>query len=183
MANRIHSTQSDRLTGSPLSISTDHNYIHQGKGFTLCNKTGSITAGSQYVIKFQTPTDKYVHLRPTGWSTTANIGELTIAEGSTTSGGSAGTAYNRNHNSTKTPGVTITVGATMGTEGTIKFYQTAGVDGSGSTRSGGQGSGEDNELVLKQGTIYTFALKNIGSSTATIFYFDLFWYEEDEGLI
>lgn len=182
MSNRIHSTQRDRLTSAPLAISTDHNYIHKGKAFTLSGKSGSIAAGSQFVIRLETSAGKYFHLRPTGWSSTANLGELRIAQGSTTTGGSAGTAYNRNHNSSQTSEATILLGATMGVEGTVKTIQSAGTGGT-STRTGGSGDGESNEIVLDQETVYTFTFANVGTTTATVFYYDIFWYEEDEGVI
>lgn len=180
--NLIGSEQRDRLTLAPLSISTDHNYIHKGKAFTLSGKSGSIASGSQFVIKLETPADKYVHLRPTSWASTANLGELRIAQGSTTSGGSAGTPHNRNHNSTRTASVVVTTGATMTVEGTVKNYSSAGTGGT-ATRDGGSGPGENNEIVLDQSTVYTFTFANVGATTATIFYYDIFWYEEDEGVI
>lgn len=180
--NLIGDEQSDRLTKSPLSMSTDHNYIHKGKAFTLSGKSSSVASGAQYVIKFTTPDDKYVHLRPTGWSSTANIGELRISQGSATSGGSSLTIYNRNHGSSKLPSVVAIGGATMTAEGTIKNYDSVGTGGT-STRAGGAGSGEANEIVLARNTVYTFTFANVGSATATVFYYDLFWYEEDEGLI
>jgi hypothetical protein len=70
----------------------------------------------------------------------------------------------------------------MTVEGTIKLYGSAGIGGT-ATRAGGQGDGESNEIVLAQNTVYTFTFANVGSSTATVFYYDLFWYEEDEGVI
>jgi hypothetical protein len=180
--NLIGSEQRDRLTLAPLSISTDHNYIHRGKAFTISGKTASVAAGAQHVIRFTTPADKYIHLRPTSWATTANLGEFRIAQGSTTSGGSAVTAYNRNHLSSLTPSATIIGGATMTVEGTIKLYDSCGIGGT-STRAGGAAGGEDNEIVLAPSTVYTFTFANVGATTATVFYFNLFWYEEDEGLI
>lgn len=171
----------DFFTGYPVYVSSDHAYIHQGKGFTLSGKTGSIAAGSQYVIKFTTPADKYIHLRPTGWSSTTNLGEFRIAQGSTTSAGSALTPYNRNHNSSKTSDATVLGGATMTVEGTVKLYDSVGTGGT-STRTGGSGSGEANEIVLDQSTIYTFTFANVGATTATVFYYDIFWYEEDAGV-
>lgn len=180
--NLIGAEQRDRLTNAPLAISTDHNYIHRGKAFTLSGKTGSIAAGAQYVIRFTTPADKYVHLRPTSWASTANLGEFRISQGSTTSAGSALTAYNRNNISSKTSLVTILGGATMTVEGTSKLFDSVGIGGT-STRAGGAGGGEDNEIVLAQNTVYTFTFANVGATTATVFYYNLFWYEEDEGVI
>lgn len=171
----------DRFTGFGIGLSGDHNYIHRGKGFTVSGKTGSIAAGAQYVVRFVTPAAKYVHLRPTGWSTTANLGELRIAQGSTTTGGSLLTPYNKNHNSSAVSATVITGGATMGVEGTVKFIESAGLGGT-ATRAGGGSPGEQNEIVMLPSTVYTFTFANVGATTATVFYFDLFWYEEDEGV-
>ena len=173
--------QLDQFTGFPCVVQSDHAYIHQGKAFTLSGKSGSVAAGATFIISFQTPSNKYAHLRPSIISSTANLGELRIAEGSTFSSGSAATAYNRNYNSSKTSGITIKTGVTMTVEGTIKHYFCIGTGGNPSQNSGG-GSGEANERVLKPSTDYTFRFENIGSSTATVFYYDIFWYEEESGV-
>lgn len=179
---KIHENHTDRLTNATLSMSTDHNYIHRWKAFTLSGKSGSVAAGASTTISFRTPATKYAHWRPAVWSSTANLGELRIAQGSTFSGGSAATAYNRNHNATTTSGVVIKTGVTLTVEGTVKYYGTVGTGGTPTTRSGG-GGGENHELVLKPDTEYTLTFSNIGSATATVFYWQLFWYEEDEGVV
>jgi hypothetical protein len=186
MANRIHTTQRDLLTGAPLGITTDHNYIHRGKAFTVSAKSGSVAAGASYIIYFKTPsTGKYIHLRPTSISTTANIVELTIAKDAVLSGttGTATTPINRNHLSSLTSQSTVKLGATLSNAGTVNYYTTAGSGGGVQSRSGGNGPGENNEIVLDQDTVYAFTATNIGASDATVIYIDLFWYEEDEGLI
>lgn len=179
---KIHESHTDRLTSAPLSMSTDHSYIHHGKAFTLSGKSGSVAAGSSATISFRTPATKYAHWRPAVWSSTANLGELRIAQGSTFSGGSAATVYNRNHNSSKVSGVVIKTGVSLTVEGTVKYYDTVGTGGNHTTRAGG-GGGENHELVLKPDTEYTLTFSNIGATTATVFYWQLFWYEEDEGLV
>jgi hypothetical protein len=73
MSNRVHSTQRDSLTLAPITISTDHNYIHKGLAFTLSGKTGSVDAGASTTISFLTPANKYIHWRPAFWSSTATV--------------------------------------------------------------------------------------------------------------
>ena len=178
--NEIHT---DRLTDGLLNISTDHNYIHRGRAFTLSGKSGSVAAGAATTLSFRTPgATKYVHWRPAVWSSTANLGELRIAQGSTFTGGSAATPYNRNHNSSRVSETVIKTGVTLSAEGTIKYYDTVGTGGTPTTRSGG-GGGEANEIVMLPNTEYTLTFSNIGTTTATVFYWQLFWYEEDEGSI
>ena len=162
----------------------DHKYIHEGKGFSIRGNTGSLTAGSGvYYVTFTTPsngTGKYVHLRPVGLFSTANIMLAEIHEGSTAgTAGSAVVPLNLNRMSSKTALTTVTAGSGTVTDGTQIAQLMAGAGGGGNNSGGG--SGTVAERVLKQNTVYTLKVSNIGSSTASIGYFELFFYEEDNG--
>ena len=92
----------DKYTGFHTQIDGDHRYIHEGLAFSYLGTTGELSAAAKYAITIKTPVDTsgvYVHLRPAKFSATANTISITIAEGSTTTGGSAVIPFNRNRNS------------------------------------------------------------------------------------
>jgi len=178
MGNRIHSLQADDFTGYPIVLSSDHSYIHKGLGFSLVGNSGSVAAAGTFVISFVTPSGKYVHLRPTSIGSTKSLGLFTIAEGSTMTGGTDATPLNRNRNSLNASLVTAKTGATISAEGSVKLVEL--FIGYPNTGSGGQ-NGENDEIVLKPGTAYSLKFSNIGETESTVFYFSMFWYEEQEG--
>jgi hypothetical protein len=141
-----------------------------------------LAAGATYSAAFTTPANGiFVHLRPTGLSSTANSLQLRIAENSIVTGGTALVPRNRNRNSKNISHVSVVGGVTIATEGTILQYAQVGGGTNASNASGGGNDGSAEEWVLKPGTTYTFRFENIGASTATIGYWNMFWYEEGEG--
>lgn len=95
-------------------------------------------------------------------------------------GGTTTTPLNRNRNSSNASLVTAKTGATISEEGSKLVEFSIGSGGNPKTRSGGQ-NGENDEIVLKPGTAYSLKFSNIGEIDSTVFYFSLFWYEEQEG--
>jgi hypothetical protein len=173
--------QVDFFTGYQVNISSDHAYIHKGIGFNIAGESPSVAAAATFAVAIQVPVDTYVHLRPTQWSTTANIGELKLFEGSTFSSGSAATPLNRNRNSKNVSKCTVTTGVTAtNTSATLLLNETAGTGGNPSSSSGG-GGGQNDEWVLKPNRTYVFQFENIGATTATVFYYNFFFYEESAG--
>lgn len=171
--------QIDRFTGFPVGIISDHSYIHDGIGFQLAGSTGSIASAGTYVISLTTPTNgKFIHFRPSAISSTANLLQMRLAEKSVVSGGSAGIPMNKNRNSKKSSTMTVGLGVTLSSEGAIMEYTQAGSGTNAGNASGGGSSGAEHEWVLKPGTTYSLRFENIGSTTATIGYYNLFWYEE-----
>lgn len=177
---KIGQEQIDKFTGYQVNLSSDHAYIHQGIGFTISNESTSVAAGSTYAIALQVPENLFVHIRPTSWSSTANLGELKLFEGSTIAGGSAITPVNHNRNSKNASKVVCTAGVTAtNTLATLLLNETAGTGGIFAAGAGG--GGQNDEWVLKPGKTYVFQFENIGATTATVFYFNFFWYEESAG--
>ena len=173
----------EAVTGDVAVISTDHKYIHEGQAFSASIETTSIAAGGSYEIRFKTPasTVGYVHARPTSISTTANLTKLAFYEGATFSGnGTAVTPLNRNRPTSATTAATL-VGkaATSSDTGDFMYAFTVGAGGGPQTRAGGGLPGEADEWVLKADTEYLIVVSNIGSTTATVGYINLFWYEEE----
>ncbi len=175
--------QIDRFTGFPVVVQSDHSYIHNGIGFNLSGTTGSLAAASTWSISFTTPgNSKYIHLRPTGLSSTANTLQCRIAESSIMSSGSVATPINRNRNSKNVSLVTIATGATLTSEGSnILQYAQVGAGTNAGNATGGGADGSSEEWVLKPNTTYSIRFENVGSVTATVGYFNLFWYEESAG--
>jgi hypothetical protein len=176
---RLAERENEELTHYKATISSDHAYIHRGIAFTYAGNTGSLAAGATYSVSFTTSLTGTIHLRPTGFYSTANAMELRIAEGSTVTGGSAGVAINRHRGMNRPATVTIGYGVTLSVEGTIIDYEYAGSQGAGANRSGGTGVPADEEIVLAKGKIYSVRIENIGATTASTGYFKLFWYEEN----
>jgi hypothetical protein len=175
---RLAELENEELTHYKATISSDHAYIHKGMAFTYAGNTGVLAAGATYALSFTTPTFKTIHLRPTGFYSTANAMELRIAEGSTVTGGSSGVAINRNRDLKRPSKVLIGYGVTISAEGTILDYEYAGSQGAGANRNGGSGVPADEEIVLAKNTIYSVRIENIGATTASTGYYKLFWYEE-----
>jgi len=170
----------DALTSTLRTITMDHAYIHEGKAFRTNWKTASLAAGATETTVITTgPTTKYVHLRPAVFASTANLAEVTITEGATVTGGTALTVVNQNRNSALTTTAIVKQGVTISVAGTLEVGKySIGSGGIPSAPKSGGSVGADNEIVLKPSTAYTIEIKNVGSTTATVVYANLFWYEE-----
>ena len=171
----------DHLTGSEVSISQDHTYIHQGKAYELSYYTASLAAAATEYLSFTTPQllgGKVIHFRPTSLSSYANAASITITEGAVMTGGTAATPRNCDRMKPDASLVTVATAATLSTAGIAIIYNDSVGSGGARNRSGGAGGGAENERILKPETTYSIAFKNIGASTATVIYYDIFWYEE-----
>ena len=93
----IFEQSQESLTGFQTMISSDHNYIHQKKGFSISTNTGSLASAATYKFALTTPaasTGKYIHLRPTTFVSSANLMLLQIHEATTFTGGTLLSADN-----------------------------------------------------------------------------------------
>lgn len=178
---QIAQYENERLTHANKIITTDHAYIHDGIAYRCSDVSASISAGSSYFYSMQTPASgTYVHMRPAAFASTANLLEIIITEDSTISGGTELPILNQNRFYKDTlsqcsvkKGVTVTASGTD-----IVGLYIIGSGGSASAPKAGGSSGSDNEILLLSNTVYSIEMKNIGSSTATVAYLNLFWYEE-----
>jgi hypothetical protein len=73
----------------------------------------------------------------------------------------------------------VSVGSSTVVDGTQIAQLVAGAGGQAGNSGGGFGTVA--ERVLKPNTVYTVKISNIGTSTASTGYYELFFYEEDEG--
>lgn len=161
-------------------ISSDHAYIHDGKAFTAILSTGSISA--VYRVGFTTPSvasGKFVHWRPLEIKSSADYVDIQLTEDDSFTGGATITPINRNRLSADTSNMqTFSNGVTSTPTGILIQATGIGVSGNIFSQSGG-GSGEEQELVLKQNTSYVITLTPGGATTVRA---SLFWYEEDAGI-
>lgn len=168
----------ERLTGYLAQISSDHAYVHKGWAYTAVIDIGSISAA--YNIAFTTPTvasDKFIHWRPVGMSSSANYVSFKLYEGDTFTGGTAVTPINRRRTGTipTTQMQAFVTGATSTPAGTLIQAGGIGTAGNPSARSGG-GSAADQELLLEANETYVLQLVPDGATDVIL---ELFWYEED----
>lgn len=88
----------DVLTSAQAVMDNDHAYIHEKKGFSASFNTGSLAAAALYKVAFTTPAKNKrlsVHLRPTSFSSTANLLKVAIYEDSVFTGGTIQQLRNR----------------------------------------------------------------------------------------
>jgi hypothetical protein len=172
------------LTGYVGVIESDHAYVHSGIAYSVSLDSGSLEAAGSKKFLLTTPAAEtaYIHFRPIAASSTANFARITFCETPTevTGGDAVTTVVNRNRNSSRTTGVVMKSGITAATDGTVLGQLTVG-SGGVQGRSGGSGSYSGAEIVLKPATNYCITVANIGETTATTVYFELFWYEEAQG--
>lgn len=169
----------ENFTGYMGVIGSDHAYVHKGLAFTAVINTGSISV--LYKISFTTPTvasEKYIHWRPIGITTSADYCQVELYQGDTFSGGSTVTPINRNRNSSTTTAMqTFAKGTTVTLSGTLISSTGIGASGNPSARAGG-GAAADQELLLLPNTSYSIGITPDSATTCIL---ELFWYEEDEG--
>ena len=119
----------ETLTGFITEISSDHNYIHQGKGYSVPFSSAGLAAGSDYKIGFQTPTvvsGKMLHWRPALVSSSANVAQFKLYEASLFSGGTPIQPINRDRLSTNHALTTFYAGTTAALTGIVAVNANAG---------------------------------------------------------
>ena len=168
----------DEITRVLTTIDYPHHEIHSGSHFYI---TGHTTLGNNagvddiLRVKLVTPdTGKWAHFQWAISSTGTLEATLHEAAAGGMTGGGPVTPLNNNRNSPNTSGVVITSGVIAPTTaGTL--IDNAKWGASGFKVEIGGGSGRDDEIILKQNTIY---LRTFLSTTAdNIIQFKASWYE------
>jgi hypothetical protein len=180
IAYRLEQIWQERVTKSPKFIDTDHAYVHEGNAFDAW-VTSTVSAVHRFKTPAATATYPYIHWRPSAVS--VNAGNLifqvydTNTSGDKLTGGSTFAPVNRKYSSTKTSGVTFTVGvAASSTDGYVEKYRRLAHGGTGPGQTAiGVSKGEALEWILKPDTEYAIY---ITVSAATDVGLNLFWYEE-----
>jgi hypothetical protein len=181
--NNIVSNIIELVTGAVKGIDSDHSYIHEGRLYQS-DITQSLSAtNGTYAISIKTAEDGYTHYRPSTIIASADKLTVSLYEGATVTGGTDLDATNHNRLSANISGNTLKKGVTVTDAGTLlEQVYLAGTVGTGQLRSGSSLGAGINEWVLKQDTTYLIQLSN-ASDSANIVHMNIFWYEEDKGVI
>ena len=168
----------DSSSGAMVAMSEDHHDIHDGWGYVLNGNTASIAAGSAEHISFRTPvaSKAIIHFRAPSVASTANSLSVTMTDGAIMSNCTAATPLNCNRLLKDASSVIVTTAATLTSAGAKILFLAAAGSGAPSNQVGGSIAGH-NERVLKPDTMYSITFTNIGSTTATVAYYQLSWYE------
>lgn len=167
----------DTFTGSVTVITSDHNKIHQGEGFSISGIFASVANAATVNFAFKTPTvasGKYIHLKHEEFWGSGNKIRTDLYEAPTNAptNGTDLTAINRNR--TGTPTATAMQAIKSGMDVTL----TGALDLE--TLQFGVGTAVrplDIEYVLKPNTWYIRTFTNSTGGAADINFFS-FWYEE-----
>lgn len=159
----------DRPTDSIVITPYEQHKINAGDHFYFMDTANLGASGTANYMIITPDTTKWGHMT-IGIST---IGDTMVTLDESVSGSSTGstvTVFNRNRNSSTTPGVVITRMAVGATDGTLVWNTYIAEDGKIKGSPAGQ-----NELVLKQNTKYLLLLKSATASNVLTTIFD--WYE------
>ncbi len=168
----------DKVTNSLQTVDYPHHEIHAGdhyfmEGYVELDDTDTLH------VKLVTPnTTKWSHFK---WEITSTGVLTTTLDEDATGGMTGGTSVipiNNNRNSANTSGMTITSGVTACTGYTTRVSnQKFGVATTPSKATGG-GSGREDELMLKQNTVYCRSFTS--GSNGNIVNFKASWYEHTD---
>ncbi len=165
----------DVTTNSLITIDHSHHQTHLGQHFYLEGYAALEDGPGIYRVKLVTPdTTKWAHFQ---WSiSSSGILATTLHEGASGGMGSGSpvVVLNSNRNSSVTSGLTIESGVdAANTAGTLISNAKWGANGF--KESIGGGASKDDEIVLKQNTIYLRTFTSY--STSNIIQFKASWYE------
>lgn len=153
-----------------------HHEIHEGESFTAHAGWASVASGTSKYLRISVDSVTYPHATFAGSASGAYTVE--VFEGGTTSAnGTAVPVYNRNRNSSKTGGLTITYDPTVTGDGN-RLGLLYGGGGAGATRVGGSDRAAQ-EFILKPSTLYL--LKITSGATGTNLGASIDWYVEGAG--
>ena len=142
--------------------------------FSIPFYTASKAAAASESVSFKTPVKGIVTLKPIQALAIANTLLITITEGADMSAGTVKVPRNMNRNKSDSSLVECYSAATLTTAGTVLDYIPC-VSG-GNTNNGE--SGLSNELILKPNTMYSINFANVGSVTASVFYYVIRFIEK-----
>jgi hypothetical protein len=181
----VYNKSTDKLSYVRVDGSTDalttidyaHHEVHSGSHYYIEGHT-ELGIDGTYYVKLVTPnTTKWAHFT---WDIVSNgILETKLYEGASEgmADGNDVTPINNNRNSTNTSGMVITSGVTVATNlGTLISNRKVGGTGFKSTFGGSVS--RDDELMLKQNTIYFRSF--LSKSASNIIAFKAMWYEHTD---
>lgn len=171
----------DKATHGIINIPNEHHQVHDGNHYNVKNFS---TIGSAETIVFgvTTPnTTKWAHMFFAIDGTTQT--EVRMWEGATLSGGTIGSSFNNNRNSTNVSSLVIkqdpTVSGTSPTSGTLLSASSRGLIGATPSRAESAGKTEEQkEWILASGTTYMWEIKSVGAGN--IVDYACRWYEHTD---
>lgn len=168
----------DKGTHALETIDYAHHEIHAGSHF-FANILTSISSAASFSISIHTPnTTKWPHMM---FEVGGIYGtKIELFETAILTSGTAMTAVNSNRNSATAATITCTSSPTVTTSGTLLLTDQYGFS-TGSGPSGLAGSGNtrsDNEIILKQNTVYLLKVTAVGSDNTVPI--TLEWYEHTD---
>lgn len=174
---QVYGGKIDGLTDARVGIDYEHHEVHGGSHYTLCHyqtTTGGTTGGLAYIIRTSTNTS-YAHMKFT--INAALNAEYFFYEACTTSSdGSALTAYNNNRTSSNVPALIISEGASITTDGTTLKHEAIGVDGVNPVGQAGGVTDRSDEYILGANQAYGLEIFPLNNDTRWSVCFS--WYEE-----
>jgi hypothetical protein len=162
----------DIISNIPVVMEFGQHQVHEGESHGVgyyATAVSTISFGLTVPVYAKTINSPHLIIHAQVYEGNA---EVSLWEGSTFTGGTLMTAYNRNRNDLTVPGMTIKSGVTVTAPGTRLPYTNFI---SGGTRGAGESRSLD-EIVLKSNTIYTVVFEEITAITRVVLHFE--WYED-----
>lgn len=170
----------DAFAHALTTIDEPHRMVHDGFSFHATSRVVSLANAASHNILLAVPAGSFPHLRAMLVSLSDSPVDIESFEGTTTSAdGTVITPFNRNRNSTNTPGVVLTHTPTISADGTQihdRFVPDAGGQGSNDVGVVTPNLGE--EWILAPSTKYLIRVTNNSGGAITISY-EVLWYEID----
>lgn len=181
----------DSVTGALRTIDSPHHQIHEGEHFTYYHSSSTPTnTGERTLIAFKTPnTSTRIHMLYQGSASAAAHFHVIRGPAEGAAGGTEVTPLNSDENSAT---VSTLKSARVGTVNRLATYVAAdagnitggteirteliGATGQGQKTTGGDTRAKG-EIILKQNTVYAFAVECLDNNDNTHGIF-LDWYEE-----
>lgn len=172
-----HDLKKDDMTDVLNIIDYPHHEVHDGNHYYIEGFI-ELSTGEKYFVKLETPdTEKWSHFK---WEI-VSVGVLTTTLDETASEGMAGgsdiTPLNNNRNSDNESGMTITGDTSSCTSYVTRISNQKFGVASNPTKATGGGESREDEIILKQGTVYCRSFTS--GSDNNIINFKASWYEHE----
>ena len=165
----------DPKIGNIVTISAEHNEIHEGEHFTTCDDDQDVDAAKYWRIT--TPnTSNRIHLA--GFFISSINGTLEFFQNPTLSGqGTTLNSFNNDANSSNTTTAVFAKDPTTSNDGIRAFVSVIGSDGNNPVGASGGFQNRNNEFILKQNEDYVLKYTPEGTDNRVSICFE--FYEED----
>ena len=170
--------EKDHMTGHIGTISVEHHGIHEGYHYFIENfqiLASGVFINFGYVVPAGS-VNPHLQWNICGTSQT----EFRVYEGVTLSGGVALIPVNNNRQSTNTSKMIVSLNPTVSASGTLILASSRGRTSTNPIQADwGRDITRENELILKSGTSYLFAIKSVDDTN--VIDYRGYWYEVTDG--